>query len=145
MDWCRICRKWVEEDHFKLPDGSLLGCGQGRCDIRYHPIQPRMGDIWSEGGTKFIVDYVNEKMIHISTYPGKAEIELPTIGAFAQLVMGRLVIFDLGGSPFRLAHVYEDHQFPGADEEGWANKGTEVSFKAARRYCKTVLEGLSNP
>ena len=57
--WCRLCRKWVYESHFEIPGQyARNGCGQGRDDIRYHPGNPRCGDVWRlKDGRYAVVDY----------------------------------------------------------------------------------------
>lgn len=139
MDWCRLCRTWVDEDHFKLPDGSLLGCGQGRMDIRYHPIQPRMGDIWLVDQCPMVVDFVNTTRLRATIPLERCNIDFPTIGAFANFVMGNFILMGFGGSPASLIHTAEEKQFPRADEEGWAVLGMKPSSKLSRRYCETVF------
>src|SRR5215475_4089521 len=79
--WCRLCRKWVYQEHFlHLKPGHGMqtydGCGQGRDDIRYHPGHPLCGDVWRlKNGTYLVVDYHETFCTAVTISDGERVIE----------------------------------------------------------------------
>lgn len=127
--WCRLCREWVYESHFLLPDGTQDGCGQGRRDIRYHPENPLCGDVWRlHDGQVLVVDYIDSLTIGFTFQNGKRH-GINYRYTFKSLVRrGQLI------------SSFEEIPFDECDNEGWSRLSDKGEVRTSIEFLKTVIE-----
>jgi len=142
MGWCRLCQVWVDDDHFLLPDGSYLGCGQSDYKLRHHTLMPRVGDVWFHMSIFFVVAHVCQKDGHILIVfsEDKSGLLFDTRSNFSHFVFS-----DIGS---RLISAYEETPFPDRRVvDGWSVGELERDkvSKFLRRVIREKVVMLDNP
>lgn len=120
--WCKLCRKWVYESHFEQlkPHHGMRtrdGCGQGRDDIRYHPENPLVGDVWKVSGVLWLVDYKTSFHTGVTSEAGLSKAQKYTDG-FRQW---------LRDAEAKLVSTFEEWPMSArwCDHRGWTPSGTD--------------------
>ncbi len=141
MGWCRFCRVWVDDDHFLLPDGSFLGCGQSDYTSRHHTLMPRVGDVWFHMSIFFVVAHVDQEgYILVVFSEGKQGLVFNTRTGFSHFVFS-----DIGS---RLISAYEDTPFPDKKVVDGLSVGQldrDKILKFLRRVIREKVVMLGNP
>lgn len=137
--WCRLCRKWFNEKHFRqLKPGHGMrtydACGQGRDDIRYHPGRSLCGDVWKmPDGRYMLVDYVDVFQTGITFSDGERRGYKYT--ATLEEMLRR--------EEAELVSTFEDRHFPCADSRGWTPsdaKPSDWSKEDSLKFIQYVLD-----
>lgn len=142
MCWCRLCRKWVYEQHFEVPGQyERNGCGQGRDDIRYHPDHPLCGDLWKlKDGRYMLTDYVDSFCTGFTFSDG-----IKVLGRGSLKYTAGVRDF-LEKNQAELISTFEELPYPkGVDYRGWTDskyKGDKADMNGERSlaFIKAVLK-----
>jgi len=136
--WCRLCRKWVYEEHFRDPKtGRRDHCGQGRDDIRFHPGRALCGDVWKmRDGRHMLIDFVDSFATGVTFSDGEQR-GCKYTGTIEDM---------LRREEAELVSTFEERHFPAADARGWTPAGakaTDWSKEESVRFIQYVLDSVA--